>query len=106
VTDWVDVGRADEIASGEHRLVDADGTQIAVFNLDGEFFAIEDVCTHDGGELLSGRVEGDQVICPRHGARFCIRTGAALTAPAYEPTPKFPVRIENGILQVRDDRWD
>ena len=106
MTDWVDVGRADEIASGEHRLVDADGTQIAVFNLDGEFFAIEDVCTHDGGELLSGRVEGDQVICPRHGARFCIRTGAALTAPAYEPTPKFPVRIENGILQVRDDRWD
>jgi 3-phenylpropionate/trans-cinnamate dioxygenase ferredoxin subunit len=106
VSDWVDVGRADEIASGEHRLVDADGTQIAVFNLDGEFFAIEDVCTHDGGELLSGRVDGDQVICPRHGARFCIRTGAALTAPAYEPTPKFPVRIENGILQVRDDRWD
>lgn len=106
MSDWVDVGRADEIASGEHRLVDADGTQIAVFNLDGEFFAIEDVCTHDGGELLSGRVDGDQVICPRHGARFCIRTGAALTAPAYEPTPKFPVRIENGILQVRDDRWD
>jgi len=83
VTDWVDVGRADEIASGEHRLVDADGTQIAVFNLDGEFFAIEDVCTHDGGELLSGRVEGDQVICPRHGARFCIRTGAALAKPDY-----------------------
>lgn len=103
---WVDVGRADGIASGEHRLVDADGTQVAVFNLDGEFFAIGDVCTHDGGELLSGRVEGDQVICPRHGARFCIRTGAALTAPAYEPTPKFPVRIENGIVQVRDDRWD
>jgi 3-phenylpropionate/trans-cinnamate dioxygenase ferredoxin subunit len=103
---WIDVGRADEIGPGEHRLVDADGTQIAVFNLDGELFAIEDICTHDGGELLSGRVEGDQVVCPRHGARFCIRTGAALTAPAYEPTPKFPVRVERGVVQVRDDRWD
>ncbi len=103
---WVDVGRADEIAPGEHRLVDADGTQIAVFNLGGEFFAIEDVCTHDGGELLSGRVEGDQVICPRHGARFCIRTGAALTPPAYEPAPRFPVRVQAGVVQVRDDRWD
>jgi 3-phenylpropionate/trans-cinnamate dioxygenase ferredoxin subunit len=106
VSVWVDVGRADEIAPGEHRLVDADGTQIAVFNLGGEFFAIEDVCTHDGGELLSGRVEGDQVICPRHGARFCIRTGAALTPPAYEPAPRFPVRVQAGVVQVRDDRWD
>jgi 3-phenylpropionate/trans-cinnamate dioxygenase ferredoxin subunit len=106
VSDWIDVGRADEIAAGGHRLIDADGTRIAVFNLDGEFFAIEDVCTHDGGELLSGRVEGDQVICPRHGARFCIRTGTALTAPAYEPTPRFPVRVSGGVVQVRDDRWD
>jgi 3-phenylpropionate/trans-cinnamate dioxygenase ferredoxin subunit len=51
-------------------------------------------------------MDGDQVICPRHGARFCVRTGAALTAPAYEPIECFPVRVEQGIIQVRDHRWD
>ncbi|MCX7891246.1 MAG: non-heme iron oxygenase ferredoxin subunit [Burkholderiales bacterium] len=103
---WVDVDRTEAFGPGEVRLVDADGTAIAVYNLGGEYHAIENVCTHDGNELASGAVEGDQVICPRHGARFCIRTGEALTAPAYEATPRFPVRIEAGVVQVRDDRWD
>jgi 3-phenylpropionate/trans-cinnamate dioxygenase ferredoxin subunit len=103
---WVAVARLDEIAPGQWRVADVDDTRIVVFNLDGELHAIEDVCTHDGGQLTGGHVEGDQIVCPRHGARFCIRTGAALTAPAYEPTAKFPVRVENGEIQVRDDRWD
>jgi 3-phenylpropionate/trans-cinnamate dioxygenase ferredoxin subunit len=103
---WVLVGRADGIAPGEHRVADADGTRILVFNLDGAYHAIEDVCTHDGGLLSGGGVEGDQVICPRHGARFSIRTGEALTAPAYEAAATFPVKIENGEVFVRDDRWD
>jgi 3-phenylpropionate/trans-cinnamate dioxygenase ferredoxin subunit len=106
MSDWVTVGRASELAPGEWRVVDVDGAQIAVFNLGGEFRAISDVCTHDGGQLTGGTVEGDQIVCPRHGARFCIRTGAALSAPAYEPTDTFPVRVENGDIQVRDDRWD
>jgi 3-phenylpropionate/trans-cinnamate dioxygenase ferredoxin component len=100
------VGTAASIVPGTHRTVDVDGTAVAVFNIDGAFFAIEDVCTHDGGRLAGGVVEGDQVVCPRHGARFCVRTGAALTAPAYEPTACLPVRIEQGVVQVRDDRWD
>jgi 3-phenylpropionate/trans-cinnamate dioxygenase ferredoxin subunit len=103
---WVAVARLDEIAPGQWRVAHVDDTRIVVFNLDGELHAIEDVCTHDGGQLTGGHVEGDQIVCPRHGARFCIRTGAALTAPAYEPTAKFPVRVENGEIQVRDDRWD
>lgn len=90
MSDWVTVARVDELVPGTRRLVDVDGTQIVVFNLDGKYYAIEDVCTHDGGQLTGGEVEGDQIICPRHGARFCIRTGAALTAPAYEPTATFP----------------
>jgi len=106
MSDWVDVAAVHEFGPGEVRVVDADGTAIAVFNVDGQYYAIEDVCTHDGGELASGLLEGDQIVCPRHGARFCVRTGEALTAPAYEPTATFPVRIENGIVQVRDDRWD
>ncbi len=100
------VAQVDALAPGEWRVVDVDGAQVAVFNLDGEYFAIEDVCTHDAGQLTGGTVEGDQIICPRHGARFCIRTGEALCAPAYEPIATFPVRTESGEVQVRDNRWD
>lgn len=106
MSDWIAVAAVGELAPGASRVVDVDGVTVAVFNIGGEYFAIEDVCTHDGGELANGVLEGDQIICPRHGARFCVRTGEALSAPAYEPTAKFPVRIENGVVQVRDDRWD
>jgi 3-phenylpropionate/trans-cinnamate dioxygenase ferredoxin component len=106
MSDWITVAKVGELAPGQWRVVDADGAQIVVFNLGGEYFAIEDVCTHDGGQLTGGTVEGDQIICPRHGAHFCIRTGAALSAPAYEPTAKFAVRVEGGEIQTRDDRWD
>ncbi len=104
--DWVTVARADQLAPGQWKCVDVDGAQVAVFNLDGQYYAIEDICTHDGGQLTGGSIEGAEIICPRHGARFCIKTGAALSAPAYEATAKFPVRIENGVIEVRDDRWD
>jgi 3-phenylpropionate/trans-cinnamate dioxygenase ferredoxin subunit len=106
MSDWTDVATVGEIAPSTCKVVDLDGTNIAVFNIDGAYFAIEDVCTHDGGDLSSGCLEGDQIICVRHGARFCVRTGEALTAPAYEPTAVFPVRVENGVIQVRDSRWD
>jgi 3-phenylpropionate/trans-cinnamate dioxygenase ferredoxin subunit len=106
MSDWMTVAKVGELAPGDHRVVDVDGAAVVVFNLGGEYYAIEDVCTHDGGQLTGGTVEGDEIVCPRHGARFCIRTGAALTAPAYEPVARFPVRVESGIIQVRDDRWD
>lgn len=106
MSDWVDVGRADEISADKPVHIEIDGAGIAVFKLEQMFYAIEDVCTHDGGKLTGGCVEHGEIVCPRHGARFSIRTGEALTAPAYEPTATFPVRIENGIVQVRDDRWD
>lgn len=106
MSDWITVAKTGELAPGQWRVVDAEGAQIVVFNLEGEYFAIEDLCTHDGGQLTGGSIEGGEIVCPRHGARFCIRTGAALTAPAYEATTKFPVRVANGEIQVRDDRWD
>jgi 3-phenylpropionate/trans-cinnamate dioxygenase ferredoxin subunit len=106
VSDWIDVERADALQPGEPAIVELDDTNIAVFNVDGSFYAIQDVCTHDGEELTGGPIEGDQIICPRHGARFCLRTGAALTPPAYEPVHCFPVRVSDGVVQVRDDRFD
>jgi 3-phenylpropionate/trans-cinnamate dioxygenase ferredoxin subunit len=75
MSDWIPVCPLSELHSGEHRVVDVDGAQVAVFNLQGRLYAIEDVCTHDGGILTGGPIEGDQIVCPRHGARFSIRTG-------------------------------
>jgi 3-phenylpropionate/trans-cinnamate dioxygenase ferredoxin component len=106
MSDWVTACRSDELRPGEWKTVDLDGTPAVVFNLAGEYCAIEDVCTHDGGQLTGGSVCNGEITCPRHGARFCVRTGAALSAPAYEATAVFPVRVEDGAVQVRDDRWD
>jgi len=106
VSDWVNVAPQDEFAPGEWRSLDVDGTRLAVFNVGGNYRAIEDVCTHDGGILTGGSVEGDEVVCPRHGARFSLITGAALTPPAYEDVATFAVRVEGGLVQVRDNRWD
>ena len=106
MSDWVDVAPVSELSSTAPRVVDVDGTMVAVFILDGKYYAIEDVCTHDGGELASGEWEGEEIICPRHGARFNIKTGEVTAPPAYEPVATFPVRVHNGIVQVRDDRWD
>lgn len=106
MSDWVDVCRSNGIAPGEWVTLDVDGTDVAVFNVDGEFFAIEDVCSHDGACLVGEPIEGEEVICPRHGARFNIKTGAALTAPAYEDVATFPVQLVGDVIQVRDDRWD
>ena len=106
MTDWVDVAKDGEMEEGHSRVVDVDDTMIAVFFRDSQYYAIQDLCTHDGGELASGEVEGDEVICPRHGARFCIKDGKALSAPAYEDVETFPTRVENGMVQVRDHRFD
>lgn len=106
MADWITVASADEIPPGIPKVVDVDGTLIAIFNIDGEYYAIEDVCTHDGGLLTGGKIECDVIICPRHGARFCIKTGAALSAPAYEATTTFPVRAQGNEIQVKDTRWD
>lgn len=97
---WHPVATADSIAPGDYAQAEVDDLLIAVFNVSGEFYAIEDICTHDGGELTGGSLDNDVVICPRHGARFCLRTGAALSPPAYEPTRAFPTRIQDGIVEV------
>jgi 3-phenylpropionate/trans-cinnamate dioxygenase ferredoxin subunit len=106
MSDWIDVAPESEFPAGTRRVVDVDDVDVIVFNIDGRFHAIEDVCTHDYASLDDGELEGEEIICPRHQARFNVRTGEALTAPAYEPVATFPVRVEGGIVQVRDARWD
>ncbi len=112
MSDWINIEPTELFGPGQARLVDLDDVQIAVFNIEGEYHAIENNCSHDHSPMLSSDLEleqlldGEQIICPRHGARFCIKTGKALTPPAYEDIPTFPVQITDGIVQTRDDRWD
>lgn len=106
MAEWINVAAQTALVDGEHVVFDVDGTDVAVFKIDGQFYAIEDICTHDGAELASGELDGDEIICPRHGARFCVKTGAVKSPPAYEDIACFPVRIENGQVQIRDWRWD
>jgi len=103
---WIKVATCGELLPGEYQVVEAEEADIAVFNVDGNYYAIEDVCTHDGSELTGGGVEGFEVICPRHGARFDVRSGMALTPPAYEPVSTFPVMVEDDVVYTRDDRDD
>lgn len=100
---WIDVAPADAIPPGGFRVFDVDDTPVAVFNIGGEHLAIQDVCTHDGETLTGGPVEGTEIVCPRHGARFSLRTGEVLSPPAYEDVSSYPVRIENGRLWVKAD---
>ncbi len=101
MSEFVKVATVDEIAAGKSKLVEVEDVRIALFNLDGKIYAIEDTCTHDGGPLVEGAiVNGHEVECPRHGARFDIRTGAALSFPAFEPTPTYAIRVEDGDVYV------
>jgi len=106
MADWLNVLDEKSLENGEHVVVDYDGTDIAVFKIDDHYYAIEDVCSHDGAEIASGTLEGDEIICPRHGARFCVKTGEVRSAPAYENIACFAVRIAQGKVQIKDERWD
>jgi 3-phenylpropionate/trans-cinnamate dioxygenase ferredoxin component len=101
---WINAGTVEEIPPGQYKTIDVDDVPIAVFNVEGKFYAIEDVCTHDGGILTGGEFKDCVITCPRHGARFDVRTGEVLAEPAYEPVAVFPVRVQDGMVQVKDDR--
>src|SRR5690606_24386691 len=90
--DFVAVGAASDLPNGERLFVDIDGLQIVVFNVAGSYYAIGDVCSHDNGPLGDGELDGLEVICPRHGARFDIRTGEVRSLPAIVDIPAYPVR--------------
>lgn len=97
------IGSLEDFPAGHVRVVDADGERIAVANVDGRLFAFEDRCSHDDGPLGEGRLDGCQVRCPRHGARFDVRTGAALCMPAVAPVGTFPVQVVDGAVTVELD---
>jgi len=98
---YVTVGRVGEIAPGGVKLVRLDEQDVAIFHVDGAYWAIADLCTHDGGPLAEGILEGAEIECPRHGARFDVKTGAVLSMPATSPVPAYAVRVVGSEIQLR-----
>tara|TARA_R110002096_G_scaffold104771_20_gene230769 strand:- start:616 stop:930 length:315 start_codon:yes stop_codon:yes gene_type:complete len=94
------VALASEIQPGNAKCVELEGRTIAIFNVDGEFFAIDDTCPHSGGPLSEGLIEGDEVECPWHGACFSIKTGGVLSPPAVEDVQCYKTRVQDGEVQV------
>ena len=98
--EYMEILPAAELPPGERLFLEISGQPIVLFNLAGQFFAIGDLCSHDNGPLGDGEVDGEGVVCPRHGARFEIRTGRASGLPAVRDIPAYPVRVVEGMLQV------
>ena len=94
------VAKRNEIPPGSTKRVVVDGTPLLICNVDGDFYAIEDVCTHDGGPLDQGELEGNRIMCPRHGALFDVTSGAALTLPAVMPLETYSVSTEGDDVLV------
>ena len=103
---WIRVCATAELLPGESKVAWADGTPILVVNLDGDIHAVEDRCTHEDFELSAGPLDADsgQIECVLHGARFDLRSGQVLCAPAYLPLQKFPTKVEDGAIWTGDDR--
>jgi 3-phenylpropionate/trans-cinnamate dioxygenase ferredoxin subunit len=98
--DFVAVAAENEVPNGERVFVQVDDYSIVVFNIAGQYFAIGDVCSHDNGPVGEGELEGNEIICPRHGARFDIRTGKVTALPAVVDIPAYPVRVVDGQIEV------
>ena len=97
----IKAGNKTEIPIGKVKVIESqDGERIALCNVRGLFFAIEDVCTHDGGSLDQGELMDDVIECPRHGAQFCVTDGRVLSLPAVVPLRTFPVTIEGNDIYV------
>ena len=99
--DFQRVAKLSDIPDPGRIVVEVDDQLVVVLHVSGEVFAIDDVCTHDGGPLGEGELENHTIACPRHGAKFDIRTGAALTMPATRPTKTHEVKVEAGEVFVR-----
>ena len=101
----IEICPVDELPPGERRVVSWEDLEIGVFNCRGDILAMEDRCSHDGGDLSEGEVDEEActVECPRHGSHFDLRTGKPLNLPAYVPVETFPVSVVAGVIRVEVD---
>ena len=101
MSDFVKVASVSDLPEGEKTIAEVDERIVVLVHTQGQFYCIDDVCTHDGGPLSDGQLEGCEISCPRHGAKFDVRTGDALTMPATEATVVHEVKVEGDSIFVR-----
>jgi 3-phenylpropionate/trans-cinnamate dioxygenase ferredoxin component len=99
---WIDVAGSDAVSETTPLGVEIDGLAVVIVRCGAALYAVEDRCTHDGESLAGAQVEDCEIICPRHGARFCLRSGEALTPPAYEPVRTYAVREADGRVLLEE----
>ena len=97
---FVKIGKVDQVPSGTARVFEVEDKWVAVCNVDGTFYAIDDECTHDGGSLDEGILDGFEIECPRHAARFDVRSGEVTALPAPEPVATFKVRVQGDDIEL------
>jgi 3-phenylpropionate/trans-cinnamate dioxygenase ferredoxin component len=100
MTTWQTVAKVGDIPPERVAVFEVGDHEVAVCNVNGQFYAIDDLCTHDGGSLDQGELDGEEIECPRHGARFDVRSGEATQLPAFEPVETHDVRLEGDTVQV------
>lgn len=98
--EFIQVASVADLPPGERLFLEIDGEPIVIFNIAGEFFAIADLCSHDNGPVGEGELDGYEVVCPRHGARFDVTNGKVLALPAVEDIPAYPLRVTNGEIEI------
>jgi 3-phenylpropionate/trans-cinnamate dioxygenase ferredoxin subunit len=99
-TEFITVATTEDIPPGDRIVVELGRHWVAIFNVDGKYYAIEDVCPHDDGPLAEGELIDCVIECPRHGAKFDIRTGKVLAPPALVDVPTYQVRVQNNEIQI------
>lgn len=97
---WIEVAGADEVPDGRARTFSVEGRRVAVARANDQLYAVQDLCTHDDGPLGEGSLDGFAIQCPRHGAKFDVRSGAVLQMPAVQPIDTFPIMEKNGKILI------
>jgi len=106
VSELVKVAKMSDLRPGMRKIIDFEEVTVALFNVNGQVYCIEDVCTHDGGPLADGEIDGLTIACPRHGALFDLRDGQVLSMPAVVPVPTYRVKIDGDDIFVESpDDW-
>lgn len=98
--EFVHVADSDDIPDGDRLLIEIDNLPVVIFRIAGKLFAIGDVCSHDNGPLGDGDLDDHEIICPRHGARFDVRSGQVRSLPAFVDIPAYPVRESDGRIEL------
>ncbi|MCA9146464.1 MAG: non-heme iron oxygenase ferredoxin subunit [Planctomycetaceae bacterium] len=105
MSEFIQVAKVSDVTSAGKLILEVDDRMVVLLHINEQFFCIDDVCTHDGGPLGEGELCGFELACPRHGAKFDVRTGAAITMPATEATVVHEIKIEgdNVFVRIKED---